>query len=249
VIPSRTQIDQAGRRIREAVRAGEIPPEDDVATVEDFRAAHLETTVMLHGLVGTIRASLLGAVKEVVADERAERMFDIASQPKTTAAIVAKLGRSTTRLTTMQDIAGARLVVPTLDVQNVAVDGMVSGLENEEIRQRGVELVRMSDFREHGDLLGYRAIHLIVNWRGRLGELQVRTIPQQVWAQSVELADQCSAPILSMARELPTGYSGWSSTAESFERLTWISLSRCRNHRLRIHGDELLSSDVQPQQR
>lgn len=187
---SRTQIDQAGRRIRESLRRGETAREADVATVEDFRAAHLDTTVKLHGLVEIMRGPLLEAAMGVVGEERAERLVEIASRPKTTGAMIAKLTRSTIRLTKMQDIAGARIVVPSLEVQDIVSEWLVTGLENEDLRQRGVRFVRMSDSREHGDALGYRAVHVIVDWGGRLGEVQIRTAAQQVWAQSVEIADQ-----------------------------------------------------------
>jgi ppGpp synthetase/RelA/SpoT-type nucleotidyltranferase len=54
----------------------------------------------------------------------------------------------------------------------------------------GVRIVRTVDTRESGDELGYRAIHVVVDWAGRFGEIQLRTMWQQTWAQRVELADE-----------------------------------------------------------
>jgi ppGpp synthetase/RelA/SpoT-type nucleotidyltranferase len=130
-----------------------------------------------------------------------EERFPITSRLKTPGAIIAKLRRSSTSLDRMQDIAGARIVVPTpeepataFDAQAAAVPVIVDALPG------GAEIVDVKDQSQVPDRWGYRAVHLI----GRIGswyfggpnapnhlffEVQVRTEAQDRWAQVVEGLD------------------------------------------------------------
>ncbi|MBV8397077.1 MAG: RelA/SpoT domain-containing protein, partial [Actinobacteria bacterium] len=106
-------------------------------------------------------------------------------RPKTTESIVAKLCRSTTRLTLMQDIAGARIVVPSLGIQDGVLEQLVTSYPED-----GGAGVRIKDTRQDGDELGYRAIHLVADLAGMPAEIQIRTAFQQLWAQTVEDIDR-----------------------------------------------------------
>jgi len=99
---------------------------------------------------------------------------------KSTVSIIAKLQRQpTTRLSQIQDIAGCRIVVPTIRAQD-AIDGLFLDLKPER-----------TDDRRSGGVSGYRAIHYIVRREGRLVEVQLRTRAQNLWADvSEKLADR-----------------------------------------------------------
>ena len=169
---SRNQLDQAGSRVRRAVDAGEPVPDAVLETVNRFRAWHLESlTEVQRRLFEGIHAPL---------GEQAN-LIPITSRLKTPEAIVAKLARITTSLTRMQDIAGARMVAPALDLQDSLLPAVESLFEQ--------ELVTVKDQREEPDEHGYRAIHVIVHVGGRFAEIQLRTIWQDKWAQVVEAID------------------------------------------------------------
>lgn len=174
--PSRSRIDRAGRNIRHAAQQELPPAPEDLAVVETFRHAHVEVAAQLNALLDELRAELSGLA--------AWPLYHVASRPKTRKAIVAKLCRSTTNLSRMQDIAGARLVVPTIEQQDVASERLAA-----ELRARD-SLLSIKDRRAHPDVLGYRAIHLVLSWQGRFAEIQLRTILQQMWAQAVEQFDE-----------------------------------------------------------
>ena len=114
-----------------------------------------------------------------------EELLGIASRPKTTDAIVAKLGRESTRLTQMQDIAGGRIVVPLPDLQDALLQILI---------EAHAELIggapRVTDTRDGGDEQGYRAVHVVIPLEGMPVEVQIRTPLQQLWAQIVERVDQ-----------------------------------------------------------
>jgi putative GTP pyrophosphokinase len=97
---------------------------------------------------------------------------------KSNASIVAKLKREKTRLVTMQDIAGLRIVVPDIPAQNEAVEKL-----------RHIAPCVIKDRRAKPSN-GYRAVHLIYNVDGSPVEVQVRTKLQHDWAElSEKLAD------------------------------------------------------------
>jgi hypothetical protein len=102
---------------------------------------------------------------------------------KTVEAITAKLVRSKTRLATMQDIAGTRIVVPTLEIQDAITTVVLE-------RFRNKDGYVAKDTRENGDDYGYRAVHAVATLDGRFAEVQIRTVHQDVWAQLVERTDK-----------------------------------------------------------
>jgi putative GTP pyrophosphokinase len=98
---------------------------------------------------------------------------------KSTNAIRDKLCRSSMRLSQMQDISGCRLIVTDRRQQDLLI-AELTGLFP------GSTVVDRRDKPSHG----YRAVHVIV-WIGdKAVEVQVRTEPQQAWAEYAEkLAD------------------------------------------------------------
>lgn len=133
------------------------------------------------GLLLEFRTSFLPAYQEAVGKIRAELGMEPTGRPeKTPDSIIAKLRRSDTKLSRMQDIAGCRIVVDGRWQQ----DGVVNALG------RLFEGARVVDRRQDPSY-GYRAVHMIVKVQGRQVEIQVRTLLQDQWANAVEyLGDQ-----------------------------------------------------------
>lgn len=97
--------------------------------------------------------------------------------------IVAKLIRDQTRLGEIEDIAGCRSVLPSLDV--------VERVHERLLEQAGkLELVRVRDYNELPHPGGYRALHLWCRRDSFKVEIQLRTTRQQDWAEEVEQWDE-----------------------------------------------------------
>ena len=156
---TRSSVKRLGRRLRKAER----PSADDVATYDAYRT------------------SFTDALREVMT-----QLYSLfpdsppSGRRKTLDSVVGKLKRGTTDLGRMQDIAGCRINVPSLDDQDYAVAM---------IRER-FEALRTDDLRNRPHS-GYRAVHVIVGASdGRWVEIQVRTSLQNLYAQlSERMAD------------------------------------------------------------
>lgn len=177
---SRSQVDRTGDRIRHALRRGELALAEDLAVVEEYRDLFVPRLVEIQKILEHARDTAANTlVRDLVVDEET---FHVASRPKTTPAIVAKLARGTTRLSLMQDIAGGRIVVPLLWMQDAVVESLVELLTPMS--------PRLKDTRDEGDALGYRAVHITFRIDGLPAEIQVRDGRQQAWAQTVERIDR-----------------------------------------------------------
>lgn len=143
---SKSRVNRVGARLRKAVLAGERLLPDDLETLDAFRRWHEATLELVH-------AEALDAF-------RGEALAITGRPLKTPQAIVAKLVRSRTRLSTMQDIAGTRITVPDLETQRAASDRVL-----ELFADRGATIDR--DTVEEADSYGYRAIHIVATFEGR----------------------------------------------------------------------------------
>jgi putative GTP pyrophosphokinase len=150
---SKTQIDRLGERLK-----GERYSDDDLRLLsrycDSFADAYKEVVSVIQN-----RLSLEPSGREA----------------KSHVSIIAKLKRESIRLTQIQDIAGCRLVVPDLVLQDQITQFLV-GL---------FETVTVIDRRLHPSY-GYRAVHVVVRIQGKLVEIQVRTWLQQMWAERSE---------------------------------------------------------------
>jgi ppGpp synthetase/RelA/SpoT-type nucleotidyltranferase len=170
--------------------------DSDRELIDEFRESHLSVLETVQGNLSAVLHQEIGLDEE---------RFPITSRLKTPQAIVAKLKRSSTALSRMQDIAGARIVLPVpeppatpLIAQAATLPLIVDALP------LGAEVVDIKDDQtEEPDQWGYRAIHVI----GRIGtwyygepgspgwpawhyfEVQLRTAAQDRWAQVVERVD------------------------------------------------------------
>jgi ppGpp synthetase/RelA/SpoT-type nucleotidyltranferase len=117
----------------------------------------------------------LATVQRALADALPEAMRT--SRLKTVGTIVDKLRREETmRLSRMQDIAGVRIVGPSSRAEQDAIVSRLTALFP------GARIVDRRAQPSHG----YRAVHVIVPVDGRLVEIQVRTLLQEWWAETVE---------------------------------------------------------------
>lgn len=171
---SKAKIDKAGLALTKS--EDEIENIDEYLELEqvfdDYRKSHLqpltETTLELQKWLSNYGTS-----------------YYIAQRLKRKPQIIRKLKRLSVRLTQLQDIGGSRIIVES----NKDVNKLRSFILDKLGKQKDIELVRETDYREKGrDDTGYRALHLILNLSGQKLELQIRSQIQHYWAESIERA-------------------------------------------------------------
>ena len=151
---SRSQVRRAGERLRR----DEPPTEADRQIYADYRDTFAEP---LREVAETIGSFADGA--------------PLHSRLKRFETVVEKLRRSTSDLSRLEDIAGCRVVLPTMIEQRQVLD-----------RIRGVwEVMRERDY-QTTPRDGYRARHVVVRAEGRAVEVQVRTELEDLWANGSE---------------------------------------------------------------
>ena len=157
-LPSKGELDRAGLRLKES----ESPPDEDLNLYNAYRTSFAPH---LRNLVKTIVSAI---------DDDAEISMDTRlKQPKS---VIAKLRRHQTKLSTIEDIGGCRIIVETmLDARSVV-----------DVLSDSLDVVRKRDYWD-GLHDGYRACHLIarLSERHRV-EIQVRTEIQNEWANLSE---------------------------------------------------------------
>lgn len=149
---SKSQLDRLGERIRKGERNNE-----DFRLLEEYRNTFAE------------------AHEKVAKTIRIVLSLEPSMRAKTRESIADKLFRESIRLTQMQDIAGCRLVVADVLIQDTVVERL----------SRVFEKTALVDRREKPSH-GYRAVHIIVDLEGNSVEIQVRTAMQQLWAELSE---------------------------------------------------------------
>ena len=137
-------------------------------------------------LLDSYRRSFTDVYEDVVRRIRDQLGLEPTGRPaKSTTSISDKLRRESIRLSQIQDIAGCRVIVPDILTQDEVV-ARLNGL---------FDKLTVVDRREHPSH-GYRAVHVIVDRRGKLIEVQVRTSLQHAWAQlSEKLSDEVDSAI------------------------------------------------------
>ena len=103
--------------------------------------------------------------------------IDVTQRLKRLNTMIDKLSREEGRITQMHDIGGVRAVLPSLPhVQAVS-----------RRLRKSWTIIRVRDYIAEPKPSGYRALHLIVKRNGYPIEVQLRTIAQDVWANTVEV--------------------------------------------------------------
>jgi ppGpp synthetase/RelA/SpoT-type nucleotidyltranferase len=160
----KNQIDKLGERLAAATE----PTDEDLAKLEELIIAHAEVVTQVRGMLTSLEDELAGV--------------SITGRAKTTQTIIDKVGRNHTRLSSMEDLAGVRVVAPMLlDAQEYVVSTVVTLFTSGESVPKVID--RRSDPRS-----GYRAVHVIAKVDGLTVEIQIRTHWQDAWANMFERA-------------------------------------------------------------
>ena len=151
---TRSQIDRAGDRLRKS----ETPREADRLIYDEFRATFAEP-----------RVEIVEALRGLAGDA------PVTSRLKRFETTVEKLRRLKSRLSSIEDIAGCRVVLPTMQEQHELL-GRIRW-ELDVVRERNYQAEPRG---------GYRALHVVVRAQDRLVEVQLRTELEEQWANTVE---------------------------------------------------------------
>lgn len=109
-------------------------------------------------------------------DGRVKGRIEVTQRLKRLDTLIGKLARERGNVTQMHDIGGVRAVLPSLRHLYV-------------VRRRLLKswaVIRERDYVAHPKDSGYRALHLVVKRKGYPIEVQLRTVGQDSWANSVE---------------------------------------------------------------
>jgi putative GTP pyrophosphokinase len=137
-------------------------------------------------LLDTYRRSFSDAYEFVVGAVRNELALEPTGRPaKSTTSISDKLRRESIRLTQIQDIAGCRLIVSDVADQERVVQSLSHLFVKTNIADRRQKPSH-----------GYRAVHVVVTYLGKMVEIQVRTALQQLWAELSEKYSDVSDPAI-----------------------------------------------------
>ena len=165
-----SRVNRAGQRIRRIAR-GQVTDSEGLAAAIDtlvgFRALH---AIPLQTATRGLRSAVTSERLPVQVSQRLKRV----------PTIIDKLLREPTLpLSRMQDIGGCRAILPTIpDIRAVQ--------ERLARPSRVRELVAVSDYIEDPRDSGYRGVHVIMLYRGRIVEIQLRTPAMHEWAATVE---------------------------------------------------------------
>ena len=156
---SKSQVDKLG----DALRKSDDPSEDELDRLQRIRLDYDAPMAFMERVL------------------REELSLEASSRLKTANTIVDKLRRERTRLSSMQDIAGIRIVLDmTMSVQD-QIGARIRG------RFPEADIIDRRRTPSHG----YRALHLVPAVSGFPVEVQIRTVKQDLWAQVLEsLADR-----------------------------------------------------------
>lgn len=159
---SKSQIDKLGDRLRKG-----SPSEEDLILLDRYRLSFSHS-------YETVFSILKQELRErVIIEEATGRVA------KSTISIIEKLGREKTRLSSMQDIAGCRLVVPDIRSQEEVIELLTNSPIPIFSEMSVID-------RRTNPSHGYRAIHVIVKIEGKPVEIQIRSRLQHLWAELSE---------------------------------------------------------------
>ena len=173
---SRAEVDRAGRLLTQnGVTAGPLVIGHALDVLNNWRSSH---SFPLNTLQMTLRKRSATICEAPIVAQRLKRV----------PSIIHKLKRfPQMKLSRMQDLGGARAVLPTMANVDMLRDVYLQG----RTRHR---LVGQKDYVRHPKESGYRSIHLVYRYHsdrndrynGLQIELQLRTRLQHAWATAVE---------------------------------------------------------------
>ena len=151
---TRSQVRRAGERLRKHKTVSAA----DRQIYSDYRDTFAEPLREVAEKIGSFAADA-----------------PVQSRLKRFETVVEKLRRSTSDLSRLEDIAGCRVVLPTITEQQQVLDSI----------RRTWDVVRERDY-QATPRDGYRARHIVVRAQGRPVEVQVRTLWEDMWANASE---------------------------------------------------------------
>ncbi len=171
---SKTRVDKAGRALVEGTES-----DADLEVINNWRSSHSFP-------LNTFQMTLRRKASHVDVDA------DVAQRLKRLSSIRQKLGKTTMKLSQMQDIGGCRAVVSSAARVRALRDRYLSS----EIRH---DFVDEDDYIQEPRKSGYRSVHLIYrylsdkkakeSYNGLQIEIQLRSRLQHAWATAVETVD------------------------------------------------------------
>ncbi|MBB5154699.1 RelA/SpoT domain-containing protein [Saccharopolyspora phatthalungensis] len=179
-LPSKTQINLVGNRLRKMVDADSYELLDSEAVASDkgllqlWRAVHQPPLLKLRITLQRVVSSELGPAGKGKVNQRL----------KTAPSIVAKLARLKTRLAEMEDLGGCRATLPDMETLTNIRERLLGTASLNIDSTKGIK-----DYTGTPQIGGYRAVHLVARRDGCKIEIQLRTQRQQDWAQDVESWD------------------------------------------------------------
>ena len=173
------KINTAGNTALTSNNVDEVNHALDI--IKDWRTSHLPALDELQNLIVPL-----------LKDNKVN-IYSVSRRLKRISSILNKLDRNPqSRLGTMQDIGGLRIVVPSMTALRKAYDVIVYNIpEKFELTKAPINYIK-----EPKRISGYRSIHFVFKYNsanpyldGMKIELQLRTKLQHAWAMAVETAE------------------------------------------------------------
>lgn len=178
-IPSIKRANKAGDRLRYDGEGRDQPGVDMDEERAVLAAWRSQFQTPMSATAMTLRSAFCTVTGYQRAGDRVNERFKREQQ------IVAKLIRSKTRLSKMEDIGGCRAVMDNLHEVHALRDRISS-------HARSVTIASEDDYTDAPRQGGYRALHLHVVRNEVQIEVQLRTVRQHRWAETVERWDAAS---------------------------------------------------------
>lgn len=154
-------------KLGDRLKKGDIT-DDDLRLLDSYRLSYAEA---------------FGIVNRRIRDELS---LEPTGRPsKSTTSISDKLRRESIRLTQIQDIAGCRLIVADIAAQESVVESLKHLFEDAVVIDRRKQPSH-----------GYRAVHVVVIYLDKTIEIQIRTLPQHLWAELSEKVSDIVDPAI-----------------------------------------------------
>ena len=199
---SKSAVNRAGRLLLKQ-RDGRISEIDEQAAWDAltwWRSLHARP-------LSTVAANLRYHVDQE--GGRVQDRIEVTQRLKRLPTMIDKLSRETGNITQMHDIGGVRALLPSL--------GHVYSL-GRRLRKTWT-IIRVRDYIAKPKPTGYRALHLIVQRRGFPIEVQLRTVPQDLWANLMEEMTRETGEGLKFGTADPDTHARFATIADLLARL------------------------------
>ncbi|MBT4761311.1 MAG: RelA/SpoT domain-containing protein [Bdellovibrionaceae bacterium] len=172
-IITRSQIKNIGKSLR-SIKTDQQLESSSLVLLNKWREHH-DATLKYYGKLLKSEAIKLGIKPS---------QFTVTQRIKRIHSIILKLRRfPLMQLSTMDDVAGVRIVLP----ENSEVSHLVNVLKEKKSKH---ELIKLSNYTDHPKDDGYRSIHLVYRANKSPSiqiEIQLRSLLQHYWATGVEV--------------------------------------------------------------